>query len=101
MTKGAKTQPNLNCRVPPDLRRSRFWHFGRLILLHIARMLVNLHDQASGGSMNQFSTPWQLLLVALSGWVNQRQQQIIEFQNAQIEALLKKLGGKRILLTDD
>ena len=33
-----------------------------------------------------------------SAMVNQRQQQIIEFQNAQIEALLKKLGKKRLLL---
>jgi putative transposase len=41
------------------------------------------------------------VLVILSGWVNQRQQQIIEFQNAQIEALLKKLGKKRVLLTDN
>ena len=32
---------------------------------------------------------------------NQRQQQIIQFQNAQIEALLKKLGEKRLLLDDD
>lgn len=30
--------------------------------------------------------------------MNQRQQQIIEFQNAQIEALLKQLGTKRLLL---
>jgi hypothetical protein len=45
--------------------------------------------------------PWHLAFAALSGWVNQRQQQIIEFQNAQIEALLKKLGNKRILLTDE
>ena len=45
--------------------------------------------------------PWHLVFVALSGWVNQRQQQIIEFQNAEIEALLKKLGKKRVLLTDD
>ncbi len=45
--------------------------------------------------------PWHLAFVALSSWVNQRQQQIIEFQNAEIEALLKKLGTKRILLTDD
>ena len=36
-----------------------------------------------------------------SAWVNQRQQPIIAFQNAQIEALLKKLGKKRVLLTDD
>ena len=36
--------------------------------------------------------PWHILLAALCGMVNQRQQQIIQFQNAQIEALLKKLG---------
>ena len=47
------------------------------------------------------SLPWHILLAALCGMVNQRQQQIIEFQNAQIEALLKKLGKKRLLLDDD
>jgi hypothetical protein len=36
--------------------------------------------------------PWHVLLAALCGMVKQRQQQIIEFQNAQIEALLKKPG---------
>ena len=45
--------------------------------------------------------PWHLAVVLVSAWVNQRQQQIIEFQNAEIEALLKKLGKKRVLLTDD
>ena len=45
--------------------------------------------------------PWQILLAVLCGMVNDRQQQIIEFQNAQIEALLKKLGKKRLLLDDD
>jgi hypothetical protein len=45
--------------------------------------------------------PLHILLAALSAMVNQRQQQIIEFQNAQIEALLKKLGKKRLLLYDD
>ena len=45
--------------------------------------------------------PWHILLAALCGIVNQRQQQIIEFQNAQIEALLQKLGKKRLLLNDD
>ena len=33
--------------------------------------------------------------------MNQRQQQIIEFQNAQVEALLKQFGKKRLLLDDD
>ena len=41
------------------------------------------------------------MLAALCGLVNQRQKEIIEFQNAQIEALLKQLGKKRLLLDDD
>ncbi|MEO2028084.1 MAG: hypothetical protein ABGZ23_19605 [Fuerstiella sp.] len=45
--------------------------------------------------------PWHILHAALCGLVNERQQQVIEFQNAQIEALLKKLGHKRLLLDDD
>jgi len=45
--------------------------------------------------------PWHILLIALCGLVNQRQQQIIQIQNAQIETLLKKLGKKRLLLDDD
>ena len=45
--------------------------------------------------------PWHILLAALCGLVNQREQQIIEFQNAQIEAFLKHLGKKRLLLDDD
>ena len=45
--------------------------------------------------------PWHILLAALCGLANQRQQQIIEFQNAQIEALLKQFGTKRLLLDDD
>ncbi len=45
--------------------------------------------------------PYHMVLATLIGWANERQQQIIEFQNDQIEALLKKLGKKRLLLTDD
>jgi hypothetical protein len=45
--------------------------------------------------------PWQLFFLILSGWINRRQQDIIEFQNAQIQALMEKKGRKRILLTDE
>ena len=45
--------------------------------------------------------PWQLAFVALSGWIHERQQKMIEFQNDQIESLLKQMGRKRIRLTDD
>ena len=51
--------------------------------------------------MSFILTPWHIAFAALSGWVNERQQEINDFQNAQIEALLQKLGRKRILLTDD
>ena len=51
--------------------------------------------------MNCVLQPWHILLAVLSGWVNHRQQQIIEFQNAQLETLLKKLGKNRLLLSDD
>jgi transposase InsO family protein len=46
-------------------------------------------------------TPWQLLLVALAGWVNLQQQQLVEFQDDEIQILLKRLGKRRLLLTDD
>jgi hypothetical protein len=45
--------------------------------------------------------PCHIVLAALVGWANELQRRIIEFQNDQIEALLKKLGKKRLLLTDD
>ena len=52
-------------------------------------------------SVNSVLRPWQLVVMILAGWVNRQQQEIIEFQNAQIRALMKKMGRKRILLTDD
>jgi len=45
--------------------------------------------------------PWQLLLAILAGWINQQQQQIIEFQRTEIEVLKEKLGRSRIILNDD
>ena len=51
--------------------------------------------------MNFVLRPWQLFFLILSGWVNRRQQEIIEFQNAQIQALMGKMERRRILLTDD
>ena len=51
--------------------------------------------------MNFVLHPWQLLLAILAGWLNQRQQEIIEFQNIEITALMKRLGKKQLLLNDD
>jgi hypothetical protein len=48
--------------------------------------------------MNFILRPWQLFFLILSGLVNRQQQQIIEFQNAQIRALMDKMRRRRILL---
>ena len=51
--------------------------------------------------MNAILQPWQLLFAILAGWVERRQQQIIEFQNSMIVSLMQSQGKKRVLLTDD
>ena len=51
--------------------------------------------------MNFVLQPWQLLLAALAGWVNRKQQAVIDFQGTQIQVLMEKLGKKRLLLSDD
>ena len=45
--------------------------------------------------------PWQLLLMSLAGWVNQQQQDIVDFQRTEIDVLKEKVGTKRIVLNDD
>ena len=45
--------------------------------------------------------PWYIVRATICGILNSRQRQIIAFQNVQIDALLKKLGRKRLLLDDD
>jgi hypothetical protein len=51
--------------------------------------------------MNSLLQPWQLLLLILAGWINQREQDVIEYPRAENRVLREKLGKKRILLNDD
>jgi putative transposase len=44
---------------------------------------------------------WQLLLLILAGWINQQEQNVIEYLRAENRVLREKLGKKRILLNDD
>ena len=55
----------------------------------------------SSDAMRFVFQPWQLFFLILAGWINRQQQDIIEFQTAQIRILMEKMGRKRILLTDD
>lgn len=45
--------------------------------------------------------PGQMLLLILAGWINQQQQNAIEYLIAENRILREKIGKKRILLTDD
>jgi len=45
--------------------------------------------------------PWQLLLLVLAGWINRRQQDVIEYLLVENRVLRQKLGKRRILLNDE
>jgi transposase InsO family protein len=45
--------------------------------------------------------PWQLLVMTLAGWVNRRQQAVIEYLRTENHVLKEKLGKRRIILDDN
>jgi putative transposase len=51
--------------------------------------------------MNFVLQPWQLLMSIFAGWINNDQQDQLEYQRTLIQVLREKLGPKRILLNDD
>jgi putative transposase len=51
--------------------------------------------------MKPFLQPWQLLLLILAGWINHREQEVIEYLRTEDRVLREKLGGKRVLLNDN
>ncbi len=52
------------------------------------------------GFMNAFQA-WQLLLVALAGWMNRHQQDVVAYIQDENRILRSKLKGRRIRFTDD
>ena len=47
------------------------------------------------------SHPLQFLLVALAGWINQQQREVIEYLQAENRVLREQLGSRRLRFTDD
>jgi hypothetical protein len=45
-------------------------------------------------------TPWHFLIVAISGWMNREQQQVIDYLREENRILREKLGRKRIILNE-
>ena len=46
-------------------------------------------------------SPLRLLLVTLAGWVNRRQQEVIDYLVEENRVLRQQLGGRRVRLNDD
>jgi len=47
------------------------------------------------------SHPLKLLLVALAGWINQQQREVIEYLQTENRVLREQLGSRRLRFTDD
>src|SRR5919205_1259509 len=45
--------------------------------------------------------PFRFVLIAVSGWMNQRQLQVIDYLREENRVLREQLGGRRLRLTDD
>jgi hypothetical protein len=45
--------------------------------------------------------PFRFVLIAVAGWMNQRQLQIIDYLREEKRVLREQLGGRRVRLNDD
>ena len=46
-------------------------------------------------------TPWHFFVVALAGWINREQQQVIEYLQTENQVLREQIGARRIRFTDE
>jgi putative transposase len=51
--------------------------------------------------MPRFVDPFRFVLIAVAGWMNQRQQQIIDYLREENRVLREQLGGRRARFNDD
>jgi putative transposase len=45
--------------------------------------------------------PFQFLVIVVAGWMNQRQQNVIEYLREENRVLREQLGNRRLRFTDD
>jgi hypothetical protein len=57
-----------------------------------------MHEEST---MSFVLKPWQLWVVALAGWMNKQQQEVIEYLRTENRVLKETHGKKRITLNDD
>ena len=54
-----------------------------------------------GNPMLKSLDPFRFLLIAVAGWMNQRQLQVIDYLREENRVLRDQLGGRRLRLSDD
>jgi hypothetical protein len=45
--------------------------------------------------------PFRFVLISIAGWMNQQQQQAIEYLREENKVLREQLGGRRLRFTDE
>ncbi len=45
--------------------------------------------------------PWQIVVMAVAGWINRQQLEVIEYLKVENQVLREQMKGKRIRFTDD
>jgi hypothetical protein len=45
--------------------------------------------------------PFRFVLISIAGWMNQQQQQAIDYLREEKRVLREQLGGRRLRFTDD
>ena len=53
------------------------------------------------GTMRLALDPFRLLLLSLAGWLNERQQDVIDYLQKENRVLREQLGDKRLRFSDD
>src|SRR5690242_16005110 len=51
--------------------------------------------------MKKALDPFQFIVIAVAGWMNQRQQNVIEYLREENRVLREQLGDRRLRFTDD
>ena len=51
--------------------------------------------------MGKSLSPLQFVVMAMAGWINERQQQVIEYLQEENRVLREQTGKRRLRFTDD
>jgi hypothetical protein len=62
---------------------------------------LDLHEDAMVLNTQRGIDPFRFMLIAVSGWMNHRQRQVIEYLREENRVLREQLGGRRVRLNDN